>query len=134
MKATTVLAVGLAVALWQPAGAQTDPDPWSPHRSLKILYAGKQDGHREKVFAAFLGKWFDQSATIPLERLSTTTAADYDLVIVDWVSQYGNDGYPSRDNSLFGAPTTLGPDFTKPMISMTYVSTQVRRGYKLDWL
>ena len=62
------------------------------------------------------------------------TAANHDVVIVDWVSQYGNDGYPKRDNSLFSAPTTLGPGFTRPTIAMTYVGTQVRSGQKLDWL
>ena len=62
------------------------------------------------------------------------TAKAFDVVIVDWVSQYANDGYPKRESRLFGAPKQLGPDFTKPFIAMTYVGTQVRRGYKLDWL
>ena len=133
--AATLGVFGLAVA----AAAQTDPitrsveDEWASHRSLKILYAGKADGQREKAFAEFLGRWFDTSSTIPLETLSMETAADYDVVIVDWVSQYGNDGYPKRERRLFGAPAKLGPDFTKPIVAMTYVGTQVRRGGKLDW-
>lgn len=39
------------------------------------------------MFSAFLEKWFDKSATIPLEDLSVATAADYDVVIVDWVTR-----------------------------------------------
>lgn len=133
MRATPLLAFGIATVVLQPAIAQA-PDSWAQHRNLKVLYAGKVGGHREKVFGAFLGKWFDISGTMSLKKLSMKTARDYDLVIVDWVSQYGNDGYPARTRTLFSPRTVLGPEFTKPMISMTYVSTRVRSGYKLDWL
>jgi len=136
MRAKFLLTAGLALALAQPGSAQggNDTDAWANYRSLKVLYAGKAGMHRDKVFGEFLKKHFDKSATIPLEKLSMKTAADYDVVIVDWVSQYGNDGYPKRDNRLFSAPTDLGPEFTKPFIAMTYVGTQVRGRYKLDWL
>ena len=121
--------------LLQPVWAQSVvADAWAPHRSLKVLYAGSEDGHREVVFGAFLAKWFDKSATLPLAKLSMKTAADYDVVIVDWMSQYGCDGYPKRDGRLHGVPTKLGADFTKPMIAMTYVGTRVRGPYKLNWL
>ncbi len=133
MKRWILLAFGLTAALAQPTVAQS-AKAWAEHRDLKVLYAGKVGGHREKVFAGFLKKWFDKSGTLSLAKLSMKTAAEYDVVIVDWVSQYGNDGYPARDRSLFGTSTKLGADFTKPIISMTYVGTQVRRGYKLDWL
>lgn len=134
MRVTTVLLLAVLAAMPTTAAAQDDTDAWTPNRGLKVLYAGKEDGHREKAFAAFLKKWFDQSATIPMSELSMKTAKDYDVVIVDWVSQYGNDGYAARENRLFSPPIKLGPEFTKPMISMTYVSTRVRSGYKLDWL
>lgn len=114
--------------------AEEGGDAWAPYRKLKVLYAGKEGGSREKAFATFLERHFLASATLPLGRLSMETAREFDVVIVDWVSQYGNDGYPKRDRSLFMAPIQLGPDFTKPFIAMTYVGTQVRRGYKLDWL
>jgi len=114
--------------------AEEQGDAWAPHRKLKVLYAGKEGGSREKAFAAFLKEHFDESGTIPLGTLSMKTAQGYDVVIVDWVSQYGNDGYPKRENSLHGAPIRLGPEFTKPFIAMSYVGTQVRGGYKLDWL
>jgi len=127
-----VAALVLVFASW--GFAEDSADPWAPHRKLKVLYAGKEGGSREKAFAAFLKEHFDDSATLPLEKLSMETAKDYDVVIVDWVSQYGNDGYPKRGNSLHGAPARLGEEFTKPFIAMTYVGTQVRAGYKLDWL
>jgi hypothetical protein len=123
-----------AVAQDRTAAPSPDEPAWQPHRALKVLYAGKAGGHREKVFAEFLGRWFDRSGTVPLADLSMATAADYDLVIVDWVSQYGNDGYEARGDSLHGAPLRLGEDFTKPVVAMTYVGTQVRPGQKLDWL
>lgn len=109
-------------------------DPWAPHKTLRVLYAGKEGGHRWRAFPEFLGKHFDTVGTLPLGKLSMQTAADWDVVIVDWVSQYGCEGYPKRGNSLFSAPLKLGPEFTKPFIAMSYVGTQVRRGYKLDWL
>ena len=133
MRATTLLALG--ILLVPPNATATESsDAWAPHRGIKVLYAGKEGGHRETVFGRFLGEHFDDSATLPLEELSMATARDYDLVIVDWVSQYGCDGYEKQERSLASAPASLGPEFTKPMIAMSYVGTQVRRGYKLDWL
>lgn len=123
----------LTICLLLLAGlAAAGDDAWAPHRKLNVLYAGKEGGSREQAFAAFLQKHFDKSATIPLEKLSMETARDFDVVVVDWTSLYGNDGYPKRERSLFGV--VLGPDFTKPMIAMTYVGAHARRGYKLDWL
>jgi hypothetical protein len=109
-------------------------DPWTPHRKTRVLYAGSAGGHRERVFGAFLAEHFDTSGAIPLEELSVATAREYDVVIVDWKSLYGCDGYGERGNGLFSAPIELGPEFTKPFIALTYVGTQVRRDYKLDWL
>ncbi len=134
MQRLLLSSLGFAALLVPPANAQQNDDAWQQHRKLKVLYAGKADGHREKVFGAFLQKWFDRSATIPFEQLSMQTAADYDVVIVDWVSQYGNDGYPARENRLFSPPKKLGAEFNKPMISMSYVSDRIRGEYKLDWL
>jgi hypothetical protein len=127
-------------ALAMPLGAQTPGAPagddaaWQPHRAIKVLYAGSKDGSRERAFAQFLGQHFDKVATIDLGKLSMATAADYDVVIADWVSQYGNDGYPKRDNSLFSAPIDLPESFTRPVIAMTYVGTNLRGQHKLDWL
>ena len=136
MRAKNLVSIGvLASALVQPVCAQAnDVDPWAKHRSLKVLYAGKEGGHREKVFGQFLEKHFDKSGTLPLEKLSMETAREFDVVIVDWMSQYGCDGYPKRERSLYSAPANLSASFTKPMIAMTYVGTQIRRGHKLDWL
>lgn len=107
---------------------------WQPHRATKVLYAGWPDGSREKAFAEFLEQWFDTVGILDLAKLTVETARDYDLVIADWGSQYGNDGYPKRDNSLFSAPAKLGDDFTKPVIAMDYVASHLRGGHKLDWL
>ena len=135
MRRRLVLTLGAAALSALPTLAQqVDEDAWRPHRALKVLYAGKEGGHREQVFGAFLQRWFDKSDTIPFADLSMRTAADWDVVIVDWVSQYGNDGYPPRESGLFRPPKELGPEFTKPMISMSYVSDSIRGAYKLDWL
>lgn len=115
-------------------GAATGDPAWQPHRATRVLYAGWPDGSREREFAGFLRRWFDVVGTCSLEQLSMQVADGYDVVIADWCSQYGNDGYPARENSLFGVANQLGPEFTKPIVALDYVSSNIRRGYKLDWL
>jgi hypothetical protein len=120
-----------------PAIAQgtASPDPaWAPHRSTRVLFAGWPGGSREKVFESFLKQWFDKVGVIDLDKLTVDTAKDYDVVIADWCSQYGMDGYQKREQSLFAPKVKLGADFTRPVIAMDYVSSRVRGGYKLDWL
>ena len=126
--------VSLLAQAPSPQAGADDAQAWQSHRSLRVLYAGWPGGARERAFADFLHRWFDKVGVIDLATLSMQTAADYDVVIADWCSQYGNDGYPKRDNSLFSAPVALGPEFSKPLIAMDYVSSQVRSQYKLDWL
>jgi hypothetical protein len=113
--------------------AATDP-AWQPHRAIRVLYAGWPGGSRERAFDGFLRQWFDQVGICDLAALTAEKAQDFDVVIADWCSQYGNDGYPKRESSLFTAPVQLGPEFTKPVLAMDYVSSQLRRGFKLDWL
>jgi hypothetical protein len=136
MQTRTLLAAGATAALALSVAAQQDgaADPWQAHRATKVLYAGAAGGTREKAFDAFLRQHFDHVGVIALDKLSMATAEGYDVVVVDWMSQYGNDGYQKRDNSLYSAPVKLGPEFTKPLIAMSYVGTQVRPDYKLDWL
>ena len=49
-------------------------------------------------------------------------------------SQYGCDGYEKLERRLHSAPLALPEDFTRPVVAMTYVGTQLRRRHKLDWL
>jgi hypothetical protein len=125
-------ALCLAPAIAQGGGS---PDPaWAPHRSTRVLYAGWPGGSREKAFEAFLKQWFDKVSVIDLQKLTMAAAKDYDVVIADWCSQYGMDGYAKRENSLFTPKVKLGDDFTRPVIAMDYVSSTVRANGKLDWL
>ena len=127
----------LGTGLLAPAGLAQRPDDddaWAQNRATRVLYAGWPDGSREKAFAPFLREWFETVGVIDLAKLSKQTAEGYDVVIADWGSQYGNDGYPKRESSLYSAPVTLDPDFTKPVIAMAYVSSNLRRNHKLDWL
>ncbi|MEM6572523.1 MAG: FG-GAP-like repeat-containing protein [Planctomycetota bacterium] len=121
----------LTVALADAGG--DDATAWAPHRSTRVLYAGSEGGHRETEFSKFLAEHFDVTATLPLEELSMATAEDYDVVVIDWKSQYGLDGYDKK-SGLHRVPVALGPGFTKPVIAMSYVGTKARRGQKLDWL
>ena len=111
-----------------------DGKAWAEQRKTRVLYAGWSGGSREKAFEPFLKQWFDTVAVINLEKLSVATAKDYDVVIADWCSQYGNDGYAKSEDSLFSPSVSLGSDFTKPVIAMDYVSSALRGRHKLDWL
>lgn len=114
-----------------PAPTSEQSAAWGEHRSLKILYAGSPGGSRETAFKGFLEQWFDHVGVIGMGDLSVKTAAPYDVVIADWESYYGNDGYAGKNVNV---PATLSADFTKPIIAMTYVSSRIRPGQKLDWL
>ena len=135
MKRLLMPAFAGAMSLAALAQEAAPPDPaWAPHRSTRVLYAGWPDGSREKVFQDFLKQWFDHVAVISLEKLTVETAKDHDVVIADWCSQYGNDGYPKREGSLDTPRVSLGDDFTRPVIAMDYVSSSLRPRHKLDWL
>jgi hypothetical protein len=131
--ATLAMTLGAAGGAPQDALPGPDAPEWAPHRALKVLYAGYPGGSREEAFGAFLEEWFDESAVIPLKELDTDSANGFDLVIVDWTSQYGKDGY-EKPQGLTSAPGELDEDFTKPVIAMDYIGTQLRPRYKLDWL
>ena len=118
----------------QDPAPRNDAAAWAPHRSTKVLYAGWAGGTREHAFVDFLKQWFDVVGVLPLEQLNETTARDCDVVIADWCSQYGNDGYPKRDNSLFSPHVALSEHFTKPVIAIDYTSSSLWQRGKLDWL
>jgi hypothetical protein len=133
------IAFALAAALGTQLSAQSQSPPddtaaWAPHRSTRVLYAGWAGGARERAFVDFLSQWFDAVDLLPLEKLDETTARDHDVVIADWCSQYGNDGYAKRENSLFSPSVTLSEHFTKPVIAIDYVSSSLWQRGKLDWL
>ena len=125
-----MLLVSLALAL--PAAPLPQDPAWEPHRELAILYAGSPGGSRETVWVEFLKEWFDDVGVLPLPELSKATAADYDVVIADWRSHYGNDGY-SKDRGDVSYPV-LADDFDRPVIALDYVSSRIRPSGKLDWL
>jgi hypothetical protein len=112
----------------------TDAAAWKAHRGTKVLYAGWPGGSREAAFRAFLERHFDHVAVTDLAKLTKDAAAQHDVVVADWASQYGKDGYPERKNSLTSAPVSLPDDFDVPVIAMDYVATNLRRNGKLDWL
>ena len=111
-----------------------DAGAWRVHRATKVLYAGWPGGSREAAFRAFLERHFDHVEVVDLAKLDAAKAAPHDVVIADWSSQYGKDGYPERKGSLTSAPVSLPVDFDVPVVAMDYVSSNLRRDHKLDWL
>lgn len=129
--------VGSLAAQDSSAGADVigaDAAAWQQHRATKVLYAGWPQGSREAAFRAFLERHFDTVQVMDLAKLTKAAAESFDVVIADWSSQYGKDGYPKRENSLFSAPIDLTDDFAVPVIAMDYVSSNLRSNRKLDWL
>ena len=96
------------------------------------MYAGSPGGSREESFKDFLGRWFDQADVIDLRELSVKAAQPYDVVIADWRSRYGKDGYP---DSMEGAGVQLPANFVKPVLMISAVGGElVRRQAKIGWL
>jgi hypothetical protein len=100
-------------------------------KKLKILYAGYPGGSREASYTKFLRSWFDKVEAIDLQKLDTSTAAPFDVVIADWGSQYGNDGYPKE---LADANVKLGAGFSKPLVVIGAVGGQFSSRSLFDWL
>jgi len=111
------------------AEAPAETDSWAPHRATRVRYAGYEGGSRWESFERFLRGWFDEVGTIQLGKLDEKTAADYDVVITDWTSHYGNDGYRDPAPPI---PTRLSSDFTKPVIAVDYTGEFALIGPLID--
>lgn len=100
---------------------------------LSILYAGYPGGPREKAWVEFLRKWFSKVESIDLKKLDVRSAADFDVVVADWTSRYTNGRYTGGAKKH---NTSLGKDFTKPIIMISAVGAELTRRMKLktDWL
>ena len=129
MRTSVILGLSIFAAALPSLPAQ---EAWAAHRGIRVLYAGAPGGSREQAFAKFLRAHFDRVQILDLAKLDAAAATDSDVVIADWVSQYGNDGYQKADP--IKVPITLDVGFTKPVITMSYVASQLRPGRKLDWL
>jgi hypothetical protein len=135
--ATVLVSFVPAQAPGDAAGADVvgdDAAAWRQHRAVKVLYAGWPGGSREAAFRAFLERHFDHVAVIDLAKLTKATASPHDVVIADWGSQYGNDGYAKNGDSIHQVPVKLPDDFDVPVVAMGYVASQLRAKRKLDWL
>lgn len=102
-----------------------------PAHRFKILYAGSPGGFREGAYVEFLRGWFDVVDAIDLRGLDAAAAAPYDVVLADWRSWYGNDGYPEEHESH---DTRLPADFAKPVILIGAVGGELVPESKIGWL
>ncbi|WP_442510338.1 hypothetical protein SH528x_001952 [Novipirellula sp. SH528] len=66
---------------------------------LSVLYAGKPDSSRMQVFAGFLNQHFKKVETCDFEQLTSQNAADFDVVVFDWVSVYPRDAEGNIDHT-----------------------------------
>ncbi len=121
----------LALIQGVPSDSIDAEEAFEAHRELRVLYAGFPGGSREFAFEDFLADWFDEVEFISLEDLNMEAAEPFDVVIADWTSHYGNDGY---DEKVPPINTMLGPDFTRPVVAINYTASSLRSGYKLNWL
>jgi len=100
-------------------------------RALRILYAGVPGDARETAFVEFLREHFESVGSIAVEKLSTATAAGYDVVVAD-----GNRLYPMdpKNPSIDLKSTSLGPDFTRPIVMISAQGGTIQHHTKIDWL
>lgn len=105
---------------------------------LSVLYAGKPDSSRMDEFKAFLSQHFKQVETCDLEKLTSTDAADFDVVVFDWVSVYPRDEDGKIDhsrNELLNPRLNVDPDYSKPtvMIGAVAGTFSQRRAMAINW-
>jgi len=120
-----VLAAAAAVVLTLVGGSIAEET--TTKLDVKVLYAGAPDAPRTKEFAEFLGRTFSKVGTIDAATLSTETAREFDVVIVDSPNG-GNHG----DRKI----AALGRGFDKPTILIGAAGGDVLQllDIKLDWL
>lgn len=129
MKLPQLLAPVLAVAV---ACAGLLPAQQSSEKlDLSVLYAGDVDHARTATWLEFLGRHVQRAEPIELIDLSSDTAADFDVVIVDSPSPFGEEG-------RFEMPQTpeLTREFGKPTVLLGAAGGALLRSVKikLDWL
>jgi hypothetical protein len=129
MRLATFAAASFLAAL-PLAGAQSSYD-LGEFRHLKVLYAGVPDTSRARVFMEFLKANFDEVGELDVTKLSTATAAPYDVVVCDGKRLYPMD---PKKPSIDQAQCSLGPDFTKPILMIASMAGGVQRHTKIGWL
>ncbi len=124
------------VAFAMPEESSAEVFPLGEARKIKVLYAGVQGGSRETAFVELLKANFDTVGVIDIVELSTSTAAEYDVVVADWKSMYGKDGYPASEaeGSIEACRAHLPADFIKPVVAVSSVASSLMPRGKLDWL
>jgi len=100
-------------------------------RHLKVLYAGVTETSRAQVFVAFLKANFENVGELDVTKLSTETAAPWDVVVCDGKRLYPMD---PKKPSIDQAKCTLGADFKKPIVMIASMGGTVQHWTKIDWL
>ncbi|MFO0983605.1 MAG: hypothetical protein U1E76_18070 [Planctomycetota bacterium] len=114
------------------AGAATAPaeDDLGAAKALRILYAGPSGTDRAEAFVRFLREHFTTVDSIDIEKLSAAAAKDADVVVAD-----GPRLYPMDDKSPLRTPRVeIGPEFIKPIVTISAVGGTIQHHTKIDWL
>ena len=108
------------------------PSASKSRQELAVLYAGVLQTERTTCWMQFLDEHFKKADAIALETLSTTMAADYDVVLVDAPSPFQGE----RDFKMPKAPQ-LDDGYTTPTILIGAAGGALinsKKGQlKLDW-
>lgn len=97
---------------------------------LRVLYTGRADDPRTVDFVAFLSATFAKVGTVESAKLDASAAKDFDVVIVDAPSPYGE-----GDKFNFPKVPEL-KDWTRPTVLMGAAGGALLgpQKLKLDWL
>lgn len=128
----TAVVISLILAGFAPQSSK-DKEALGDAKKFKILLAGKRGGPREKIFGAFLGKYFAKVDAINLEQLTDKAAENYDIVIADWERRYAHGDFQDHKKPKLRLPE----GFSKPVLLMGIVAGEIQRhtkfGYGLGW-
>jgi len=132
-KAKWMLCVLAWITPFSLAGGTGQNDERNEVEKLSILYAGYPGGPREKAWLDFLGQWFENVESISLKDLDAKAASRSDVVVADWTTRYKDGSYNSEHPRH---DTSLGKDFSRPIIMVSGVGAELTRemNLKTDWL
>lgn len=122
--------ISLLVAAVALAASLPAQDP-QPKLDLAVGYAGAPDQARTAAWLDFLGAHFREAKALPLADLSMTTAAPFDVVIVD-----GPPAVVEGGRIHLPQVPKLDRTFTKPVVLIGAAAGRLLGDVhiKLDWL
>ena len=97
---------------------------------LSVLYAGFPGTPRERSFVKLLGSAFARVETIELEKLNSTSAESFDVIVADWSERFEEGRFVGPQ----GFENRLGREFTRPIVMVGAIGGRLPEQTKFNHL